>query len=147
MKMNKIVVIFILFLFVSCVSKEDKEKSLIIKEDLQMYIPSELALLMEEMYHYNDSIKGLIEQGIIPRQQFPEKFLKIHTAEMTNTFERGEPFKKYANTFTYSQNEILNSNSENIQENFNTMINLCIGCHQTSCTGPIPRIKKLLIKQ
>ncbi|MFB0938363.1 MAG: hypothetical protein QMB29_05465, partial [Urechidicola sp.] len=79
--MNKIVVIFILFLFVSCVSKEDKEKSLIIKEDLQMYIPSELALLMEEMYHYNDSIKGLIEQGIIPRQQFPEKFLKIHTAE------------------------------------------------------------------
>lgn len=145
--MNKIVVIFILFLFISCGSKEKKEKSSIIKEDLQMYVPSELALLMEEMYHYNDSIKQLIEQGIIPSQQFPEKFLRIHTAEMTNTFERDGPFKKYANTFTYSQNRIVTSNSENIGENFNTMINLCIGCHQTSCTGPIPRIKKLLIKQ
>ena len=145
--MNKVIVVFILFLFVSCGSKQEKNKASIIKENLQMYIPSELALLMEEMYDYNDSIKGLIEQGIIPSQQFPEKFLKIHTAEMTNTFERDASFKKYANTFTYSQNEILNSNSVNIQENFNTMINLCIGCHQTSCTGPIPRIKKLLIKQ
>ena len=112
-----------------------------------MYTPSELALLMEEMYEYNDSIKSLIKQGIVPSQQFPENFLKIHTAEMTHTFERDASFKKYADTFTYSQNEILNSNAENIQENFNTMINLCIGCHQTSCTGPIPRIRKLLIKQ
>ena len=129
--MNKIVLVLGLFLFVSCGYKQEKSTPLNVNDEMQMYIPSELALLMEEMYHYNDSIKGLIEQGIVSNQQFPEKFLKIHTAKMTTTFERNEPFREYAETFMYSQNEILNSNSENLKENFNTMINLCIGCHQT----------------
>jgi hypothetical protein len=145
--MNKIFVCIVLISFISCNSKVEKKKDSVIEEELVMYSASELALLMEEMYQYNDSIKGLIEKGILPTQQFPDKFLKIHTAEMTKNFERDEPFRKYANTFTIFQNRIHKSTNENVKENFNNAINLCIGCHQTSCTGPIPRIQKLLIKE
>lgn len=112
-----------------------------------MYSASELALLMEEMYQYNDSIKTLIENGILPTQQFPDKFLKIHTAEMTNTFERNSIYESFAKTFVEHENSINTSTLGNVKTNFNNAINTCIACHQTSCTGPIPRIKKLLIKQ
>ena len=32
-----------------------------------------------------------------------------------------------------------------LKQRYNDAINLCVSCHQTECTGPIPRIKKLLI--
>jgi cytochrome c553 len=38
------------------------------------------------------------------------------------------------------------SNKNNVKQNFNTTIETCIACHKTTCTGPIPRIEKLLIK-
>lgn len=133
-------------LLISCNSSSKKNEVPKVKEELVMYNPSELTLLMEEMYQYNDSIKVLIENGILPKLQFPDRFLEIHTAEMTSTFERDESYRKYANTFILFQKKIHNSTSENIQDNFNNTINLCIGCHQTSCAGPIPRIQKLLIK-
>jgi hypothetical protein len=97
--MNKVVVFFVLLLFSSCNSKVTQEKVSIKKEELIMYSASELALLMEEMYQYNDSIKALIENGNLPTQQFPDKFLKIHTAEMTNTFERNSIYESFAKTF------------------------------------------------
>lgn len=144
--MNRIVVFFVLLLFVSCSSKVTQEKGLIKKDKLVMYSASELALLMEEMYQYNDSIKTLIENGILPTQQFPDKFLKIHTAEMTSTFERNSIYESFAKTFVEYEKSINTSTLENVKINFNNAINTCIACHQTSCTGPIPRIEKLLIK-
>ena len=32
-----------------------------------------------------------------------------------------------------------------LKNRYNNAINSCISCHTTECTGPIPRIKKLLI--
>lgn len=144
--MNKVFVLFVLLFFFSCNSNVEKEKDSIKNEELVMYSASELALLMEEMYQYNDSIKGLIENGILPTQQFPDKFLKIHTAEMTKTFERNSVYKSFAESFVEYENLISTSTLENVKTNFNNAINTCIACHQTSCTGPIPRIEKLLIK-
>ena len=145
--MNKIFVLFVFLVFISCDSKVEKEKSSVKSEELMMYSPSELALLMEEMYQYNDSIKTLIENGILPTQQFPDKFLKIHTAEMTKSFERNDVYESFAKSYVEHENSIRNSTLENVKINFNNAINTCIACHQTSCTGPIPRIKKLLIKE
>lgn len=145
--MNRIYVFFVLIFFISCNSKVEKKKDSLKNDELVMYSASELALLMEEMYQYNDSIKTLIENGILPTQQFPDKFLKIHTAEMTNTFERNTVFETFAKTFVEHENSISTSTLENVKTNFNNAINTCIACHQTSCTGPIPRIKKLLIEE
>ena len=144
--MNKLLLIFVLLIFVSCDTKTSKSTDSEKKEELVMYSASELALLMEEMYQYNDSIKKMIENGILPTQQFPDKFLKIHTAEMTNTFERNKVFESFAASFIEHEKSIGNSTLENVKTNFNNAINTCIACHQTSCTGPIPRIEKLLIK-
>ncbi len=144
--MNKFFLFFLLLIFISCNSKISKKENSEKKEELVMYSASELALLMEEMYQYNDSIKKLIENGILPTQEFPDKFLKIHTAEMTNTFERNRVFETFAASFLEHEKSISNSTLENVKTNFNNAINTCIACHQTSCTGPIPRIEKLLIK-
>ena len=38
-----------------------------------------------------------------------------------------------------------NSNIE-LKDRYNAAINNCLGCHKTECTGPIPKIKKLLIQ-
>lgn len=110
-----------------------------------MYSPSELALLMEEMYVINDSIKSQISRGETPTN-FPEKLLNIHTAQMTDRFTRDDSFQKFAQLFLKNQQSIYSASEETVKTNFNNTINTCIACHQTSCTGPIPRIKKLLIE-
>lgn len=146
-KMNKIFSLFILLIFISCDSKVSKKDNPEKQEKLVMYSASEMAMLMEEMYQYNDSIKKLIEKGNLPTQEFPDKFLKIHTAQITNSFERNSIFESFATSFLEHEKSINKSSTlENVKTNFNNAINTCIACHQTSCTGPIPRIKKLLIK-
>ncbi|AOW20513.1 hypothetical protein [Urechidicola croceus] len=142
--MNKVLIIFCIVLFASCNNDKKKELSSE-KEELVMYQPSELAILMEEMYVLNDSIKSQILRNETPTN-FPEKLLNIHTAEMTDRFTRDESFQKFAKVFLEQQQSIYSATNEEIQSNFNNTINTCIACHQTSCTGPIPRIKKLLIK-
>ena len=132
-------------LFISCNSSSEKKDKSEMKEELVMYNPSELTLLMEEIYTNNEKVKSQILEGEIPTA-FPEKFLKIHSAVMTEQFERDETFNILAENFVKSQQSIYTSTTETVKKNFNTSINLCVACHQNTCTGPIPRIKKLLIK-
>lgn len=119
--------------------KEDKPK-------YDLYQPSEMALLMEHMYNYNLLLKKDIIDGNVPNE-FPDKFLEIHSAKLTNTFERDENFENFSKLYLKAEHEIFNTESEiPLADRYNNMVNLCIACHQTSCTGPIPRIKKLLIQ-
>lgn len=143
--MNKFIPFLILVIFfLGC---KDSEK--VVKEEkvqYDLYQPSEMALLMEHMYNYNLLLKKDILDGKVPTE-FPEKFLEIHTAELTNTFNRDENFENFSKLYLSAEREIFNTESDfPIEERFNNMVNLCISCHQTSCTGPIPRIKKLLIQ-
>lgn len=142
--MNKLLFILALTLVFSC-KNNSKEDKAIQKEELVMYNPSELTLVMEKIYTTNEIIKKQILNGETP-SKFPDWFLKIHTAEMTDRFERDSSFKIFANNFIKSQKSIYKSSSKNAKSNFNNTINSCIACHKTTCTGPIPRIKKLLIK-
>ncbi len=129
-----------LFLF-SCKNEKNNE----IKETFQMYETSELAILMEEFYVYNDSLKSQIlnDTDLI---SLPLNFDKIHTAKMTQRFERDETFQHFAKVFQVNQKSIYSVPKDSLIGVYNTTIQTCIACHQTSCTGPIPRIKKLLIE-
>ncbi|HLT52293.1 MAG TPA: hypothetical protein VKZ97_00270 [Flavobacteriaceae bacterium] len=146
--MTKYLVFVGLFLtFFSC--KEEKQEPSTSNETkvYNMYKPSEMALLMNQMYEYNLNLKHAILNGETPTE-FPLDFLKIHSAEMTKSFERDETFKSFAKLFIETNKQVYNTDSEMpIEERFNNVVNLCISCHQTSCTGPIPRIKKLLIQE
>ena len=132
-------------LLISCNSSSEKKDKQEKKEELVMYNPSELTLLMEEIYAKNEKLKQEIIDGKIT-SNFSNDFLKIHSATMTDRFERDKTFEIIAENFIKSQELIYSSKSDNAKENFNNTINLCVACHQNTCTGPIPRIKKLLIK-
>lgn len=139
--------LFSIFLFFSCQEKPDSAQA-IKKEKIvyDMYQPSEMANLMNQMYAHNVEVKNDILAGNMPTE-FPLDFLKIHSAELSEFKDRNEIFQSFSKLFINAEKEIYNTESTiPIEERFNRAVNLCISCHQTECTGPIPRIKKLLIK-
>ena len=138
------ILLFLFFLGFGC--KESKQEVDKEKPKYDLYEPSEMALLMEYMYEYNLNLKKDIQAGNIPTE-FPNKFLEINTAEMTTTFHRDANFENFSKLFLNTEREIFNKESTlPFKDRYNNMVNVCISCHQTSCTGPIPRIKKLLIQ-
>jgi cytochrome c553 len=110
-----------------------------------LYKPSEMALLMRTMYEYNNMVKQQIvsKKVLIP---MPEEFTKIHSAVLTPKFERNHEFDSLSNAFITYQKALYSSRSDSSSYFFNHSINTCVACHQTRCTGPIPKIKALLIQ-
>ena len=142
-------IIFYLLLTVSFLSCDNDKKETIKpekKEKLVMYQPSEMTQLMREMYLFQEKSKAQIEKGELPLD-FPEKFKKIHTAELSDQFEHDASFQNFTNLYFENIERLKNSTKENAKQNFNIAIQSCIACHQTTCTGPIKRIKKLVIKK
>ncbi|MEJ6792161.1 MAG: hypothetical protein QNK89_05345 [Lacinutrix sp.] len=147
--MKYLVYIFCFTVILSCNSKVEESDT---KEEVSkakvydMYEPSEMANLMNEFYAENLKIKNEILAGNIPKE-FPTDFLKIHTAELSNFKTRNAKFEAFSNLYIVAEQEVFNTESNiPVQERFNNAIGVCISCHQTECTGPIPRIQKLLIK-
>jgi len=140
---------WILLIIVSCNTvKEEKAKVSEVNsiEDFDMYTPSEMSLHMNDMFLFNEEIKKKIISGD-PLEEFPENFLKIHSAKLSDAKNRNETFEAYSKTFIESQKEIFNSASTiPLKDRYNNAINTCVMCHKTECVGPIPRIKKLLIQ-
>lgn len=130
--------------FLSCdTAKKETPKNN--EEELVMYEFSEMALLMEEMYKTNEDLKKKIlnKEAI---GDFSDKFLNIHSAVLTNPKDRDASFEIFSKAFVENQQAIFSASPEEVRDQFNLMVNSCIACHKTTCSGPIPRIKKLLIK-
>lgn len=135
--------VLISLLILSCNSEKKGEKKDLV---FDMYEPSEMSLLMNRMYEINERIKKDILEGKNP-EDFPLEFLKIHTAELSDFKYRNETFESFSKLFIQKEKDIFETGSnEEAKKRFNQAINLCISCHKTECTGPIPRIKKLLIE-
>ncbi len=136
--------IITLLLLTSCgnTTKEDVKKEVV----YDMYVPSEMSILMKEMHAFNLQLK----QDIIAGKEladFPNTFLNIHSAKLSDFKARTDQFKSFSNVFINAQQDIYNTNSSlKLRDRFNNAINACIACHKTECTGPIPKIKKLIIK-
>lgn len=146
--MHKFLIVFVVFGLLSC--KEDQtatpstEKTASKKEPLQLYQASEMASFMEEIYREHEKIKEKVLQGESP-DTLPYNLMKLHTAKFTDTADYDATYIRMANVFIEYEKQMVND-PENIKEHFNNSVKLCISCHQLKCTGPIPRIKKLLIK-
>lgn len=137
-----ILIAFLISCLFSCKETEEVKEE---KVKYDLYQPSEMALHMEYMYQYNAKLRKEILEGK-ELSVFPESFLKIHTAELTDTFERDGTFESFAQLYIEAERDIFDKDSlVPLEDRYNKMVNLCISCHQTSCTGPIPRIEKLLI--
>ena len=140
--------VFICFIFICLAScKEQSEIDKTEKEPLIMVEQSEMSLLMNEMFAFNESIKQQIKDGKL-NNDFPEHFNKIHTAVLTDSTVRDEAFKKDAQLFLDAQKALFEvETSEELKLHYNNAVNACISCHEVTCVGPIPRIKKLYVKE
>lgn len=141
---NLTVLLSVLILLISCNKKEENCVKPKTEKQFDMYQMSEMALLMEQMYVDNERLKNKIIKGNTIGE-FPQHFLKIHEAIMTEMQENDVFFKTHANQFIDAQQKIY-TDSKNAKVHFNESIDACIKCHQTKCGGPIQRIKKLYIK-
>ena len=124
--------------------KEDSKCSATGGKKLEMYQMSEMAALMEQMYVDHQRLKERIIKGETIGK-FPQHFLNIHKAVMTDASDNDAFFKAQAVKFIKAQ-ELIYKDPKNAKQHFNTGVDACIQCHQQKCGGPIPRIKKLYIK-
>ncbi len=136
--------------FVSCKKEEEEACSTPDKEakadenGFEMYEMSEMALLMEQMYVDNVRLKNRILSGD-SIGKFPQHFMKIHQAVLTDETDKDAFFEEQAKKFIQAQ-ELIYQDPENAKEHFNNGIDACIKCHEVKCGGPIPKIKQLYIK-
>ena len=136
----------LLFLVASCNSSSDSSELENSKFVYDLYEPSEMSLLMNHMFLVNDSIKRQILTGEIP-DQFPEEFLNIETAVMSDMKFRTEIFEAYSKVLVDNQMDLFDPGVDvPLVDKYNNTIKTCIACHTTECVGPIPRIEKLLIR-
>ena len=143
-------VVFIIFssILVGCqndgnektdLDEPSSKKELIVREQ------SEMAALMLQMYAYNETLK----EQIISNEEisdFPEQFMVIHDAQLTEGKVRGDGFLELTNNYLEAQRMIHHSDLGK-KESFNKMVSSCVDCHRQKCTGPIPKIEKLYIKE
>lgn len=130
-------------LLVSCKKESTSSEKNTEDKKFDMYEMSEMAALMEQMYVDNQRLKERITKGDTIGK-FPNHFMKIHNAVMTDESENDVFFKQQAAKFIKAQ-ELIYQDPKNAKEHFNTGVDACIQCHQQKCSGPIPRIKKLYI--
>ena len=148
--MKRYITLILSVVFLSCQNKEKENKEARKPENtkkeskFEMYQMSEMAALMEQMYVDNQRLKEKIINGETIGK-FPDHFLKIHHAAMTDSEDNDTYFKEQAEKFITTQ-EFIYKDPKNAKKHFNDGIDTCIQCHQEKCGGPIPRIKKLYIK-
>lgn len=157
MKKVAVIILVLIFLVLSVISCQKKEAIKVADKEakeqcdtvggkkLEMYQMSEMASLMEQMYVDNQRLKERIQKGDTIGQ-FPQHFLKIHKAVMTDESDNDAFFKEQAAKFIKAQ-EMIYKDPKNAKTHFNNGVDACIQCHQQKCGGPIPRIKKLYIKE
>lgn len=149
---------FILFSFISCLglltqcnsSNEQELKRASEVEDsvncdtksLNPNGDSELALLMRAMMKNSDSLRMQVMQGKLP-EKFPEMFLSIHTAKPTDSETKKASFNAYADNYISMLQKLYQSDSKNLNENYNAVIEACASCHSEHCPGPLKAINKL----
>ena len=74
---------------------------------------------------------------------FPEEFLKIHTAKPTDSETKKASFEGFASNYVMSLKGLYSSSKEDLNKNYNAVVEACVSCHQEHCPGPLKAINKL----
>ena len=142
------------FLLAECSGNTDKQAAeKAIKDSLSACVKplnpngdSELALLMRDMMSSSQNLREMIKQGNLPKE-FPEAFLKIHTAKPTDSDTKKESFENFASNYITNLQALYSSPKEDLTKNYNAVINACASCHSQHCPGPLKAINKLKIEE
>lgn len=138
--------VFIL-LFLACDSSNKEHNATADSpKKYDLYEPSEMAVYMNSIYDLHEQLKNDILDGNPPKG-FPEEILNIHSAQLSDFKERTPNFEAFSHLFVENVKFIFEENTDvPLKKRYNDAIDVCLSCHQTECTGPIPRIKKLIIQ-
>ena len=138
----------LLMLFASLLSCGTKEEKLEKSENNKVFVTyqlSPMASLMERMYAESVLLKEHViqeEEGV----ELSTDFLKeLPFAALTTATDRDAFFEVQMQEFIDAY-ALLDSQSIIQKDSYNAMVQSCLSCHQVKCTGPIERIKKLIIK-
>lgn len=142
---NRFVFLILLVSLFSCVTKNEKLEVVEKEKEFVTYKLSPMASLMERMYAESLLLKGQIvekDTNIVVSTDFLKE---LEFAALTVPSDKDAFFeiemKKFVDSYTS-----LESQKVIEKESFNAMVQSCLSCHQVKCTGPIERIKKLIIK-
>ena len=114
---------------------------------------SELALVMRALYTNTLDIKKELFTNIdttltnlnsFNLEEFKTNYNALHTSNPTDlNLRKDGKYERFADTYINSSKNFINNNSK---ENYNSMINNCIQCHEQFCLGAIKKIQKLYTK-
>ncbi|MBI1184286.1 hypothetical protein GC194_08435 [bacterium] len=105
---------------------------------------SELAVLMRKMDA--DLREWKMEAKAGKRPDISLIYEAILTATPTKANLRDdEDFAAYANSYLMGIDRLKNSSNDSLAVCYNALVAKCIDCHNSFCTGPVSRIKKLAI--
>jgi len=151
--MKNILFLFLLATFLTACANKEQPDNTATKETgvtnpiapLNPNGDSELALLMRKMEKQWQDTKKNLEAGQTIHD-VPD-FHDLLSATPTDESMTMDGFKGYATSYLNKIKALQNTKGSQQKTAYNNVINGCILCHENSCSGPIPRIKKLLIKE
>lgn len=113
-------------------------------DSFDMHKTSEMAELMRTMLEKNKQVKANIIAGN-DIGAFSKEYVTIHSAILTDPSDRNASFETFSKMYIKNMKNVFAVDKAAQKNAYNTAIQSCIACHKTTCAGPIPRIKKLLI--
>lgn len=103
-----------------------------------------MALMMRQMADNAQQMKTLIEKGeAVTGAQFP--YIRFHLVEPTDPDVLQPQFYENARLFQVAHKELVNGKAGEQKALYQAYIAKCITCHETYCSGPLKRIRKLVI--
>lgn len=103
-----------------------------------------MALMMRQMADNAQKMKDKIESGaIVNAADFP--FIRFHLVEPTDPDVLQPQFFENARMFQEAHKALVTSGKDKQREMYTAYIAQCINCHQTYCSGPLKRIRKLVL--
>jgi thioredoxin-related protein len=134
--------------FIACSGENEKSTS---AEDEDCVSPIKdpndvkpMALMMRTMANYCDSMRLEINAG---RQVDSIKYplMPFWTAEPTDSSVLETLYFNNAKQFAAAYRELMSSTGQQQAEKYTAVINSCIHCHSSYCSGPLKRIRKLTL--
>lgn len=105
--------------------------------------PKPMAMMMRTMADEAQRMKDLIIAGkTVTKEQFP--FIRFYLVEPTDTSVLQPQFFENARLFQAAYNELVNHDKDQ-QKYYTAYIGKCVSCHESYCSGPLKRIRKLFI--
>ncbi len=105
---------------------------------------SELALLMRQMFEDGEKVRVQIQNGEPVR--IGVDFEKIMTAKATDPEKmQGPDYPHFASSYVEAMKALRDASPAEAQDKYTAMVATCMNCHESSCPGPMVRIKKLIL--